>query len=39
MFVTNVQDLVSTNKDLEQIILPLLEAWRGIRTRAAGLPL
>ena len=37
VFETNVRSLLVNNDDLEQIILPLLEAWRGIRDRAAQL--
>jgi transposase len=37
VFDANVRALVSTNNGLAQIILPLLEAWRGIRSRAAEL--
>jgi transposase len=37
VFETNVRNLLGSNVDLEQIILPLLEAWRSIRGRAAQL--
>jgi transposase len=37
LFETNVRRLLAINVKLEQIILPLLEAWRSIRTRAADL--
>ncbi|MCG5486824.1 MAG: IS110 family transposase [Sinorhizobium meliloti] len=37
VFATNVRNLLGSNAALEQIILPLLEAWRSIRGRAAEL--
>ena len=37
IFDANVRELVSTNEGLALIVLPLLEAWRGIRGRAAQL--
>ena len=37
VFATNVRNLLGSNAALEQIILPLLEAWRSIRGRAAQL--
>lgn len=37
VFETNVRNLSGSNAGLEQIILPLLEAWRSIRGRAAQL--
>jgi transposase len=37
VFDANVRALVSTNDGLARIILPLLEAWKGIRSRAAEL--
>lgn len=37
IFETNVRNLLDNNDGLERIILPLLEAWRGIRDRAAQL--
>lgn len=37
VFDANVRELVSTNEGLALIVLPLLEAWRGVRRRAAEL--
>lgn len=37
VFATNVRNLLGSNAALEQMILPLLEAWRSIRGRAAEL--
>jgi transposase len=37
VFEVNVRDLVAGNNGLKRIILPLLEAWRGVRGRAAEL--
>lgn len=37
VFEANVRHLLAGNNGLEQIILPLLEAWRGVRGRAAEL--
>lgn len=37
VFETNVRNLLDSNVGLERIILPLLEAWRSIRGRAAQL--
>jgi transposase len=37
IFEANVRELLASNGKLEQIIMPLLEAWRSIRTRAAEL--
>lgn len=37
VFEGHVRSLLATNVGLEQIILPVLEAWRGMRTRAAEL--
>jgi len=37
LFEANVRHLLAGNNGLEQIILPLLEAWRGVRGRAAEL--
>jgi len=37
VFEANVRRLLASNDNLERIILPLLEAWRSIRTRAAEL--
>lgn len=37
VFEANVRRLLATNDDLARIILPLLEAWRSIRARAAEL--
>lgn len=37
VFEAHVRELVFTNGGLAEIILPLLEAWRGIRIRAAEL--
>ena len=37
VFDANVRELVSTDAGLAPIILPLLAAWRGIRSRAAEL--
>lgn len=37
VFDAHVRELVSANEGLAQIILPLLEAWRGVRSRAAEL--
>ena len=37
VFEANVRELLASNGKLEQIILPLLDAWRTIRTRAAEL--
>ena len=37
VFEGHARRLLASNAALEQIILPLLEAWRGLRTQAAGL--
>jgi transposase len=37
VFEANVQNLIADNSGLAQIIVPLLEAWRGVRGRAAEL--
>ena len=37
VFEGHVRSLLTSNAGLEQIILPVLEAWRGLRTRAAEL--
>lgn len=37
VFEGHVRSLLASNVGLEQIILPVLEAWRGMRTRAAEL--
>ncbi len=37
VFEDHVRSLLASNAGLEQIITPVLEAWRGIRTRAAEL--
>lgn len=37
VFESHVRSLLTSNAGLEQIILPVLEAWRGLRTRAAEL--
>lgn len=37
VFEANVRHLLAGNQGLEQIILPLLDAWRGVRSRAAEL--
>ncbi|MBO9136982.1 IS110 family transposase (plasmid) [Rhizobium sp. B230/85] len=37
VFETNVRNLLGSNAGLERIILPLLEAWHNIRSRAAQL--
>lgn len=37
VFEANVRRLLASNEGLARIILPLLEAWRGIRARAADL--
>ncbi|MBP1888334.1 transposase [Ensifer mexicanus] len=37
VFGTNVRNLFGSNAGLERIILPLLEAWHNIRSRAAQL--
>lgn len=37
VFEGHVRGLLASNPGLEQIILPVLEAWRGLRTRAAEL--
>jgi transposase len=37
MFETNVRALLASNNGLERIVLPLLEAWRSMRARAAEL--
>ncbi|SSC65131.1 unnamed protein product [Ciceribacter selenitireducens ATCC BAA-1503] len=36
-FEKNVRCLLIDHEDLAHIVLPMLEAWRGIRTRAAEL--
>lgn len=37
VFEKNVRDLVSSDHDLAHIVLPLLDAWKGLRARAADL--
>ena len=37
VFEGHVRSLLASNAGLEQIILPVLEAWRGMRASAAGL--
>lgn len=37
VFEANVRHLLAGNHGLEQVILPLLDAWRGVRGRAAEL--
>jgi len=37
VFDANVRELLATNAGLEQIILPLLDAWKAIRVRTAEL--
>lgn len=37
VFESHVRSLLTSNAGLEQIIVPVLEAWRGLRTRAAEL--
>src|ERR1019366_2429933 len=37
VFEGHVRSLLASNAGLEQIILPVLEAWRGMRARAAEL--
>lgn len=37
VFESNVRSMLADNAQLAQIILPLLEAWRGMRDRTAGL--
>jgi transposase len=37
VFEGHVRSLLASNAGLEQIILPVLEAWRGLRTRTAEL--
>jgi transposase len=37
VFDKNVRDLVSNHHDLAHIVLPLLDAWKGLRARAADL--
>ena len=37
VFEKNVRDLVSSHHDLAHIVLPLLDAWKGLRARAADL--
>ena len=37
MFEKNVRDLVSSHHALAHIVLPLLDAWKGLRARAADL--
>jgi len=34
-FEKNVRNLLADQSDLASILLPMLDAWRGIRTRAA----
>lgn len=34
VFEKNVRDLVSNHHDLAHIVLPLLDAWKGLRARA-----
>lgn len=37
VFEKNVRDLLSNHHDLAHIVLPLLDAWKGLRARAADL--